>query len=250
MQTNEIHTIADLAIAFPNAIPVFERLQIDYCCHGKRPIADACRGTGITTDELMRIIAIDSAATPASPDAASPLDGIAKFIVDTHHAYTRKSLQTMQMLAAKVRDAHGERHPELKTIATLAGELMADLIPHMLKEEQVLFPYINTLQEAEVMGTEPPVPFFATVKNPIRMMMLEHEVAGEKMAQLRLASMDFTAPSDACPSYRAFYALLEEFEADLHRHIHLENNVLFPRAATLEENISTLAAAAGRSTSL
>lgn len=240
---NNTNTVAELAIAIPSAIPIFERLQIDYCCHGNRPIAEACRTAGITPDELLGMIESEVAAPQSAPAAEEPLDVLTSFVINTHHAYTRQALETMQMLAAKVRDAHEVRHPELVTLAGLARELNADLIPHMLKEEQVLFPYVNALQDADRNGTEPPMPFFGTIKNPIRMMMLEHEVAGETMARMRSASSDFRVPQDACPSYRAYFNLLQEFEADLHRHIHLENNVLFPRAAKLEETANALAAA-------
>jgi len=245
MQTTNATTIAELAIAIPSAIPVLERLRIDYCCHGNEPIARSCRGAGITTDELLQLIASETPASITAPAPDQSLDRLTRFIVETHHQYTRASLLTMQTLAAKVRDAHGTRHPELTTLAKLAGEMMADLIPHMLKEEQVLFPYIETMEKAQRAGTEPQQPFFGTVKNPIRMMLLEHEVAGEKMAQMRTISFDFNTPEDACPSYRAFYNLLAEFEADLHRHIHLENNVLFPRAAAMEEQAGAAMSFAG-----
>lgn len=242
MLNTKASTIAELAIAFPTAIPTLERLRIDYCCQGRQPIDRACHGAGITADELMQLIQSDAPSSMTLPAADQSLSDMALSIVKTHHAYTRRALQTMQTLAAKVRDAHGARYPELAKLATLAGELIADLIPHMLKEEQVIFPYVNALQAAQLAGAQPPVPFFGTIKNPIRMMMLEHEVAGEKMEQMRTVSFGFLVPEDGCASYRAFYSLLAEFESDLHRHIHIENNLLFPRAAKMEEEINATAA--------
>jgi len=221
------NTIAELAIAMPEAIPVLERLGIDYCCNGSRTIQHACNAAGITPDELLQLIpkATTGNATPAWDHA--PLPELIRYIIDAHHVYTRDALQRAQALAQKVRAAHGERHQELLVVERLVAELTSDLIPHMLKEEQVLFPYI----------LEPvPMPFFGTVRNPIRMMMLEHETVGEKLAELRELTMDYTVPDDACTSYKVFFNLLLELEADLHQHIHLENNILFPRALELETN--------------
>jgi regulator of cell morphogenesis and NO signaling len=143
-------------------------------------------------------------------------------------------MERITALAEKVTTRHGENHPELPTVRELFQRLCDDLRPHMFKEEMVLFPYIKQLERAAVAGDQAPYAPFGTVANPVRMMMLEHDAAGEILRELRAASGDYTPPADGCMSYQALYRALEEFEADLHQHIHLENNLLFPRAAELE----------------
>jgi regulator of cell morphogenesis and NO signaling len=223
------NTIGELAVAIPQAIPVLEKLGIDYCCHGEQPVQAACSAAGITADELLQLISAAEPATPVPHWEGEAAGALIAYIVDTHHAYTRQALQTLQKLAAKVRGVHGENHPELLVVERLVAELTADLVPHMLKEEQVLFPFVVKMENGEA-----PVPFFGTVQNPIRMMMLEHETAGEKLLELRSLTMDYALPDEACTSYKALFARLIELEADLHQHIHLENNILFPRALELE----------------
>jgi regulator of cell morphogenesis and NO signaling len=213
----------------PEAIPVLERLGIDYCCHGEQPVQTACSAAGITADELLQLIGSTEKPLAVPAWGTERAGALIAYIVDTHHAYTRQALQTLQKLAEKVRHAHGENHPELLVVERLIAELTADLVPHMLKEEQVLFPFVVKMENGDA-----PVPFFGTVQNPIRMMMLEHETVGEKLLELRSLTMDYKLPEEACPSYKALFARLIEIEADLHQHIHLENNILFPRALDLE----------------
>jgi regulator of cell morphogenesis and NO signaling len=223
------NTIGELAVAMPEAIPVLERLGIDYCCHGEQRVQSACSAAGITADELLQLIGTAEKAPEGRTWETEAIGGLIHYIVDTHHVYTRQALQTLQKLAEKVRNAHGANHPELLVVERLVAELAAELIPHMLKEEQVLFPFVEKLERGNA-----PVPFFGTVQNPIRMMMLEHETAGEKLLELRSLTMDYELPAEACTSYKALFARLIELEADLHQHIHLENNILFPRALDLE----------------
>lgn len=233
-------TVAELATTFPQSIMVLERLGIDYCCQGKQTIAQACSRKGITADELLTLI--NAAPQPSTGDRTwehEPMSEIITFIVGTHHRYTREALAMLSPVATKVRQVHGANHDELRLVEKLVHGLSDDLLPHMLKEEQVLFPYINAVEDASMLGTEPPLPFFGTVRNPIRMMMLEHETAGEKLLEIRTLTTNFALPQEACTSYRTLYGKLEELEQDLHRHIHLENNVLFPRAIDVEEKTRT-----------
>jgi regulator of cell morphogenesis and NO signaling len=234
MQTRP-NTIAELAVAMPQAVGTLEKLGIDYCCNGGRSIADACHSAGITTDELLALIPAAQNATPETDWAVEPMSSLVRFIVGTHHHYTRETLATLQHLATKVREHHGPNHSELSVVERLVHQLAADLVPHMLKEEQVLFPYITAVEEAAMLGSEPPMPFFATARNPVRMMMLEHETAGEMLVEIRTLTANFTLPPEACTSFHALYANLQAIEADLHRHIHLENNILFPRAISTED---------------
>jgi len=223
-------TIGELAVSIPNAIRVFERHKIDYCCHGNRSIGEACATAGVTVSEVLDEIASTRDTDETRDWSKEPLTAMQTFIIDTHHVYTRETLETVRLLADKVASRHGSNHPETETVRTLVEQLYNDLFPHMMKEEQVLFPYITQLET----NPDGPPPFFGSVERPIRMMMMEHEAAAEVLVALRFATGEYKLPNDACISFRALYEQLAALEHDLHRHIHLENNVLFPRAAELE----------------
>jgi regulator of cell morphogenesis and NO signaling len=165
------------------------------------------------------------------------LTGLAQYIVRKHHTFTASELARLAPLLAKVRSKHESNHPELADVAYAFGRLASDLFPHMLKEKRVLFPYLAALEKADAEGTPLVPPPFMTVKNPVRMMSLEHDAAGDLLAELRAATGGFEVPEGACMSFRALYEGLAELEADLHEHIHLENNVLFPKAVALEEKL-------------
>lgn len=169
----------------------------------------------------------------------APLPELITHILDTHHVFTKSELDRLQSLADKVLAAHGGNHPELVHLAELISSLCADLKPHMFKEEQVLFPYIVRLSDAADQNR--PVPFapFGTVNNPIRMMMKEHETAGQILREMRVLTYDYRVPADACITYQMLYQALENFERDLHQHIHLENNILFPKALDLENGLTS-----------
>ena len=156
------------------------------------------------------------------------------YIVTRHHGFTREELVRLSELLEKVCSVHGENHPELRRLHTIFQELKNELTGHMSKEEQILFPYIENLEAAVARGEPAPTPVFGTVRNPIRMMIQEHDDAGQALRGLREASSNYQVPADGCVTFRTLYQALEEFEKDLHQHIHLENNILFPRAADLE----------------
>ncbi|HLJ74559.1 MAG TPA: iron-sulfur cluster repair di-iron protein [Thermoanaerobaculia bacterium] len=222
-------TIGQLAIEEPKAIAVLEKLSIDYCCHGNRGIDEACKDAGITVTELLTAIGATPADASGRDWKSASLKEVQQYIIQTHHVFTRDMLQTVNQLAAKVADRHGAHHPEVAHVYRLVQQLVADLMPHMMKEEQILFPYVEQLEE----GDAPP-PFFGTVQNPIRMMMMEHDAVADVLVELRSITNNYALPGDACISFRALYERLQDLEQDLHRHIHLENNVLFPRAVELE----------------
>lgn len=240
MTTDTTKTVRELALEVPNATRVFEKLKIDYCCGGGRSINEACKAAGVRVDELTRMLE-EAGAKQGDGERdfhSGPLADLIRHILDTHHVYTREESARIQALLEKVCAKHGERHPELLDVAALFRRLDADLRPHLFKEEQILFPYILRLEEAAARKSAPPFAPFGTVGNPVRMMLFEHDTAGELLRELRAAALDFRAPEDACASFRTLYGALEEFEKDLHRHIHLENNVLFPRAVELEATLS------------
>ncbi len=229
----ETATIASLAIANPGAIPTLERLGIDYCCGGARSVAEACAHAGVDP-EALRALLEEAPRDGGSDWDGRPVSALIQHILDTHHVFTRRAIASLPPLAAKVRARHGDAHAGTKTVELLVQRLAEDLEPHLLKEEQILFPYILELEAAADAGGRPES-CFGTVRNPIRMMMREHDAAGEILAELRTVTGSYVAPEDACTSFQALYAGLRELETDLHRHIHLENNVLFPRALALEE---------------
>jgi regulator of cell morphogenesis and NO signaling len=155
-------------------------------------------------------------------------------IIQKHHSYVRQETPRIEMLLSKVVAKHGPTHPELLEINQLFSAIGRELSTHLLKEEQVLFPYIENLEDARLSGDPAPAAFFATVKRPVAMMVAEHEDAGALLSRMRELSSGFTTPAGACPTFLAAYRGLEEFERDLHQHIHLENNILFPRAIEME----------------
>lgn len=224
----ETKTIGELALEAPYAIAVMEKWQIDYCCRGHQSVAEACRNAGVTPVELLT--AIGDPRERQSPDwATKPLADLQAYILNVHHTYTRQALETVALLSEKVANRHGGNHPQVLTVRRLFEDLSNDLMPHMMKEEQVLFPYVEELES----GGDPSS-CFGTIANPIRQMLLEHEAAGELLVKLRTTTNGYDLPPDACLSFRALYERLSDLERDLHQHIHLENNVLFPRALRLE----------------
>lgn len=237
----ETKSVGELALEVPQAIAILEKWSIDYCCKGHRSVAEACADAGVTVSELMSEIGDDRKTDAAAGLQNEKLTTIQKYVVDIHHVFTRNIMETIIQLADKVAMRHGPRHPEVMSVQSIAHRMYDDLIPHMLKEEQVLFPYIERLESAIDAGSEAPTPFFGSVQNPIRMMMMEHDAVGDMLVELREVTGNYKLPEDACLSFRALYERLTDIEQDLHQHIHIENNLLFPRAASMEESVRPVA---------
>jgi len=237
---NPSMTVREVAIELPHSTRLFEKLKIDYCCGGDRPLTEACTSIGVEVGELMGMLETVSQSEPqgALDFQKLPLSELIAHILDTHHVFTKQEMTRLESLTKKVISAHAENHPELHKVGTLFDTLGADLKPHMFKEEQVLFPYILALASASLENSAAPFAPFGTVNNPIRMMMMEHDAAGEILRELRTTTSDYSTPADGCISYRTLYEALEGFERDLHQHIHLENNILFPRAIELEDRMT------------
>ena len=231
-------TVREIALEQPASIRVFERFGIDYCCGGRKPLAQACEERSIEAEAVLAAIeeATGGGAAAARDWTQASLESICSHIVGTHHAYIRAELPRLEMLAQKVVSRHGETRPELVKIQELIGSLGEDLLQHLGKEEMVLFPYVTKLERNLVDCGPRPLGCFGAVRNPIRVMFAEHDAAGGAMARMRMLSNEFAPPEGACPTYRGFYQALEEFEKDLHQHVHLENNILFPRAIELDES--------------
>jgi regulator of cell morphogenesis and NO signaling len=233
-------TVREYALEIPAATRIFEKLGIDYCCGGGKSLPDACTAAGVSVVEVLDSLNADSksVATSAAEDwqALSQAELITH-IVDKHHAFTREELVRLDALLTKVSGVHGQNHPELFQIQDQFGKLRGELEPHMLKEESVLFPYIVRMEEAAAANQTLPPPPFRTVQNPVRVMMAEHDAAGYILGKMREASSNYAVPPDGCISYKTLYSALAVLEVDLHQHIHLENNILFPRAVELECSI-------------
>ena len=234
-------TVREIALQVPESTRLFEQLKIDYCCGGNQPLAQACASAGVDVDNVMGMLA-EVTQSIQSNDVLdfqnASLPELVTHILDTHHVFTKSEMDRLQALADKVLAAHGGNHPELIQLNELLSQLWADLKPHMFKEEQILFPYIVALAEAANQKQAGPFAPFGTVNNPVRMMMMEHDRAGEILRQLRALTSDYKVPADGCISYQTLYQALENFEKDLHQHIHLENNILFPNAIEMEQTLN------------
>ncbi len=230
-------TVREIALEQPASIRVFEQLGIDYCCGGRKPLAQACAEHALDLDHVLQTIAEASAENGEVPRnwEDESLSALCRHIAARHHGYIRSELPRLEMLMQKVVSRHGNTQPELGAIQSILLPFGRELLEHLDKEEMVLFPYISNLQPED--GICRPLGCFGSVRHPIARMMAEHDGAGEAMARMRELSSGFTAPDWACPTYRGLYQALREFERDLHQHVHLENNILFPRAIQLEQTI-------------
>lgn len=228
MTITEQTPVADIATGVPSSIRVFQRHGVDFCCGGKRPLADACQELGLSAAELAR--EIEEAAALRAPGERDwttvPLQELTQHIVARYHDTLRADLPQLEQLSAKVKRAHSDKAPRLlHCLDAAVRELSADLLAHMSKEEQVLFPAISSLERTGACALP--------LAQAIHAMESEHDRAGELLADLRDATDDFTPPEWACATTRALYQGLASLEADMHLHVHLENNVLFPRALRL-----------------
>lgn len=233
--------VRELAIEIPQATRVFERFGIDYCCGGANTLAVSCAEKGLVIDDVLKAISSEltgeAMRKPGAKDwNESELSQLVAHITTTHHAYVRQESVRIQQLLATVASKHGDRHPETLRVQEIFRGLSEELTAHLMKEENILFPYILQLEKASLAGLAKPRPMFGTIQNPIHMMEIEHDSAGEALRKLREESDNYTAPEDACTTFNTSYAALREFEADLHQHIHLENNILFPKAIALENS--------------
>lgn len=228
------------------AAAVFERFGIDFCCGGRRTLREACRDRKINPlDVLMEVSAACERRDQATPRFADwPTDALIAYIVAHHHAYVRRALPVIVAHTRKVAASHGDARPELKQIAAVFEEVADEMNAHMAKEEGVLFPYINKLAVAVSLGESVPAAAFGTVEKPIAVMEHEHDDAGRSMDLIRELSRNYTLPDGACTTYSTCFQELEEFERDLHVHVHLENNVLFPKARALAGDARTTATGA------
>lgn len=236
-------TVREIAIEHPATVGIFESLGIDYCCGGKRTLNDACERAGVPVQHALDLLASgeEGASVDVTDWAGASTGELIGHIVGRHHNYVRSESPRLVFMLEKVVSRHGQEHPELASIRDLFSALTQELSAHMLKEETILFPYLEQMASAVARGAAPPPAVFGSVEMPISRMLAEHDDAGELLAEMRVLSSEYRAPDSACPTYRALYHGLEEFERDLHHHVHLENNILFPRALHMEQQASEVA---------
>ncbi|MCU0355276.1 MAG: iron-sulfur cluster repair di-iron protein [Cytophagales bacterium] len=230
-------TVGEIVADNHLAANVFEKYGIDFCCGGKRTLFDACARKSVSVDKVVAdLVSVLSQRQPMPSQSYNhwPLDFLADYIVQTHHAYLRRELPTLEGYVRKLASVHADRHPELVRIAQLFLTLHDELTAHLGKEEQILFPYVKRLVALQRDNGVLERKFAAS---PVAVMEAEHETAGELLRQMREMSNDFTPPADACNTYRVTFAKLTDLEKDLHQHIHLENNILFPKAIALESDL-------------
>jgi regulator of cell morphogenesis and NO signaling len=238
MNTDHIQTlsVADIVNQNPGAIKVFELYGIDYCCNGKQSFSQACQRANVTIREVTHALSKTLTNTFPANIRVQSWSGafLADYIEQNHHSYVRQLIPEIEGLTNKVASVHGPLHPELISIHKYFQELADELLAHMEKEEHILFPAIRDLEKNGGDGRG------FNVQYPIQMMEHEHESAGSLLTKIRVTSNQYKLPDEACNSYRLLFQRLQEFEADLHIHIHLENNVLFPRAVQLKEEFETV----------
>src|SRR5262249_47502526 len=238
MSVSTARTVRELVLENPEATRVLEKVGIDYCCGGGKSLEEACAAANLSVDQVIDSLELAEEQARAQQRDTNwqrePLADLVAHINSTHHKYTREEIAPLGPLFDKVVSVHGKNHPELQHERATFRGLAQELTMHMMKEEAVLFPYIIRLEEA-VAQKEPVLPPpFGSVQNPVAMMMHEHDSAGDALKAMRQASAGYAPPEDACISYQTLYKALADFEKDLHQHIHLENNILFPRAIEME----------------
>lgn len=219
---------------------VFQSYGIDFCCKGGKTLGEACKARNIAAGEVISSLhqRINSETDRTTDYRSWPPDLLTEYIEKIHHSYVEGKIQEIRPLLQKIVQVHGKQHPELATIEVLFNQSAGELAMHMKKEELILFPYIRKMVRLKNgRNEEPGIPPFGSVQNPIAMMHHEHDSEGERFRKISELSNNYTAPDDACNTYRVTLAMLKEFEEDLHLHIHLENNILFPKAIELESSL-------------
>lgn len=239
MNIQENQIIGELVAKDYRTAAVFKKYNIDFCCQGNRTISEACEKKKLDVNPILTDL--DNSLLEKEEGSIDfktwPLDLLTDYIEKKHHRYVETQIGVIRPYLNKICSVHGERHPELFRIQEEFNTSTGELVKHMKKEELILFPYIRKMVTTNPSEKALETPHFGTVQNPIEMMMSEHTVEGERFRVISELSNDYTPPEDACNTYRVTFALIQEFEQDLHLHIHLENNILFPKAIELEKTL-------------
>lgn len=232
--------VSEIVVHNPASTRIFHRHGIDFCCGGKRPLGEVCAERHLDIEQIRREIATADPSEAEEKDwSAEPLAAIVEHILARYHRPLQEELPRLAAMAQKVNRAHGAKFPDMiPPLQQRLSELVDDLEAHMIKEERVLFPYIVTLEETATAGAPLPRALFGTVANPIAVMEADHDEAGRLLAEMNRLTGGYQLPEGACNTFRALFHGLSELEREMHLHVHLENNVLFPRAAEMERGIS------------
>lgn len=239
MNLTEEKKIADYVAEDYRTAAVFKKYKIDFCCNGNRGIEEATKKSGIDPGKIYKELEeVKLQGNSGTTDYQSwPIDLLADYIEKRHHRYVVEKTPIIAGFLDKLCKVHGPNHPELFEIAREFTECAGQFAAHMKKEELILFPFIHKMVKAKMSGIELATPNFGTVENPVHMMMEDHDAEGERFRRIAGLSNNYTPPADGCNTYRVTYAMLAEFEEDLHLHVHLENNILFPKAIELEKEL-------------
>jgi len=233
-------TLAEIVTENIRAAIIFEEYGLDFCCRGNRNLKEACSDKNVDVQKIVNELANLSDTGSGTQNVNDwQLDFLVDYILNNHHQYVRRMIPVISLHADKVASVHGKNHTETLQIADLFLAVREELQMHMMKEERILFPQIKQMvliKNENIQFFPPP---FGTIQNPIRMMEYEHTSAGDALYQIRELSNNYTHPEDACNTFKALYSELKEFEEDLHKHIHLENNILFPKSIILEAELLT-----------
>jgi regulator of cell morphogenesis and NO signaling len=240
METLEKRTIGEFVAQDFRTAAIFSKYGIDFCCKGNRTIEEVCDKKDIDANDLLeQLDAVLATKNDSGIDFKSwPMDLLIDYIEKTHHRYVEEKIPVLLQFLNKLCSVHGNMHPELFEINELFKGCAGELTQHMKKEELMLFPFIKKMVKASIFNEAIQESPFGTVKNPIAMMMNEHEAEGDRFVKIVELTNNYTPPADACNTYKVTFSMLEEFEQDLHKHIHLENNILFPKAIALEKTFS------------
>lgn len=231
--------IGDIVAQDFRTAAIFKKYGIDFCCKGGRTIEEACSVKNLDKNKIYSDIENLPKSDGNSIDFNSwPLDLLADYVEKTHHRYVEEKTPLLKQFLDKLCKVHGEQHAELFEIRDLFFASAQDLASHLKKEELMLFPFIKNMVKAKIEGLAIPEPPFGSVENPVNMMKHEHTVEGERLRKIAEITDEYTPPADACNTYKVTFAMLQDFENDLHKHIHLENNILFPKAILLEKEFS------------
>jgi regulator of cell morphogenesis and NO signaling len=233
-------TLAEIVTDNIRSAIVFEEYGLDFCCKGNRSLKEACSDKNVNVQKVLSELTNLSRNGNGKENPNDwQLDFLVDYIINNHHQYVRRMIPVISLHADKVASVHGKNHPETLKIADLFLEVREELESHMMKEERILFPQIKQMVLTQKENSQFFPPPFGTIQNPIRMMENEHTSAGDALSQIRELSKNYTHPEDACNTFKALYSELKEFEEDLHKHIHLENNILFPKSIILESELIT-----------
>ncbi|MHA6696171.1 iron-sulfur cluster repair di-iron protein [Chryseobacterium sp. A301] len=229
-------TIGQIVAQDYRAAAVFKKYGIDFCCNGNRTLEEATELKGTDVSQVVNELEHLGSSSSESIDYKSwPLDLLADYVEKTHHRYITDKAPILLQFLNKICKVHGGRHPELFEVFELFEQSANELTSHMQKEEQILFPFIRTMMDSQRNHASLQAPSFGTVENPVEMMMHEHDIEGERFRKIAELTNHYQFPEDACSTYQVSFRMLEEFEDDLHKHIHIENNILFPKALELEK---------------